>query len=262
MLLGSGHMGEVFALSESVVAKLFYLNTPKDIVQYEVDMTKCAQRSPVNVVDVGEIFEHEGRFGIYFQRVYGISALDACLNQPWRLFSYAKAFAHIHKTFHKTKIEFGRQQKEELSARIKSVDILSDKLKNIALERLSELEDGSSLCHGDFHLNNILKEDDHWTVIDWGGAMRGNPIADVAHTSMLLSLGELPRDASFFARLSASVFRKIFSKLYLYYYFNGQKEKMAGCKKWLLPLAFARLASRNEAELKKLKKLIKKELEK
>ena len=92
MLLGSGHMGEVFAINEDVVAKIFYHNIPQDIVQYEVDMTKCAKSSPVNVVNAGNVFEYEGRFGAYFQRAYGVSALDACLKQLWKLFSYAKVY--------------------------------------------------------------------------------------------------------------------------------------------------------------------------
>ncbi len=54
MLLGSGHMGEVFAINEDVVAKIFYHNIPQDIVQYELDITTCAKSSPVNVVNVGE----------------------------------------------------------------------------------------------------------------------------------------------------------------------------------------------------------------
>ncbi|MBJ7552537.1 hypothetical protein [Marinomonas ostreistagni] len=100
MLLGSGHMGEVFAINDDVVAKVFYPNLSQDIVQYEVDMTRCAKSSPVNVVEAGNIFEHEGRFGAYFQRAYGISALDACLKKPWKPLSYAKVFDISTSFFH------------------------------------------------------------------------------------------------------------------------------------------------------------------
>ena len=143
-----------------------------------------------------------------------------------------RCIANTHRAFHTTKITHGRQQKEELATKIESVDILSEKEKGIFLERLAGLEDGSNLCHGDFHLNNILKDGDDWVVIDWGGAMCGNPIADAAHTAMLLKLGELPRDASLGARVCATVFRKLFSQLYLHYYFEGQKEKLLEYKKW------------------------------
>ena len=60
---------------------------------------------------------------------------------------------------------------------------------------LVDLPHGDRLCHGDFHLGNLLGSWSTPFVIDWGDASQGDPIADVARTDLLLRLGELPHGA-------------------------------------------------------------------
>lgn len=61
--------------------------------------------------------------------------------------------------------------------------LISSKYKEKVFELLSRLDNGkTNLCHGDFHPQNILyNEEKHW-VIDWGGASRGDPEADACMT--------------------------------------------------------------------------------
>ncbi len=92
--------------------------------------------------------------------------------------------------------------------------------------------------------------------------MCGSPIADAVHLAMLLKLGELPRYASMGTRVCAAVFRKLFSQLYLHYYFKGQKEKLLEYKEWQFPLFVVCLVLNNALELNKFKNTIEKELKK
>ena len=57
--------------------------------------------------------------------------------------------------------------------------------KNFVYELLDQLPDGDKLCHGDFHPGNIIVRDGNPFVIDWCGATKADPVADVAHTYLL-----------------------------------------------------------------------------
>jgi aminoglycoside phosphotransferase (APT) family kinase protein len=65
----------------------------------------------------------------------------------------------------------------------------SNDLREKVLERLYTLEDGHKVYHGDFHPGNVLTTTKGAIVIDWMTARVGNPWADVARTSLLLTIG-------------------------------------------------------------------------
>jgi aminoglycoside/choline kinase family phosphotransferase len=56
----------------------------------------------------------------------------------------------------------------------------------VALSALASMPGGESLCHGDFHPDNVILSAEGPVVIDWVDATVGNPLADVARTTILL----------------------------------------------------------------------------
>lgn len=57
-----------------------------------------------------------------------------------------------------------------------------------ALARQRPSEGATVICHGDLHPFNLLVADGgHVTVVDWTGAIRAEPVYDVAFTAMLLA---------------------------------------------------------------------------
>src|SRR5262249_32610054 len=69
-----------------------------------------------------------------------------------------------------------------------------------ALAMLEALPDGDRLCHGDFHPANVLVGRNGPAVIDWTGATRGDPAADLARTRLLLQAGAVPEHMPFLIR--------------------------------------------------------------
>jgi thiamine kinase-like enzyme len=43
------------------------------------------------------------------------------------------------------------------------------------------------MCHGDLHPGNVIMAGDGPVIIDWFDASRGDPVADIARTSLLMS---------------------------------------------------------------------------
>ena len=59
-------------------------------------------------------------------------------------------------------------------------------LKDAAVRALEEMPAGDRLCHGDFHPLNVLITSRGPIVIDWNNAHVGNPLEDVARSTLIL----------------------------------------------------------------------------
>jgi Ser/Thr protein kinase RdoA (MazF antagonist) len=73
-------------------------------------------------------------------------------------------------------------------------------LQEAALHSLAGMPDGDAPCHGDLHPRNILMTPRGPVIIDWIDATRGNPLADLARSLLLLaqttrSCASPPRDS-------------------------------------------------------------------
>ena len=55
-------------------------------------------------------------------------------------------------------------------------------------DAIVDMPHGDRLCHGDFHPLNILGDTLDPVVIDWLDARRGDPVADVCRSYLLLKL--------------------------------------------------------------------------
>jgi len=93
-------------------------------------------------------------------------------------------------------------------------------------------------------------------LIDWTNATRGDPMADVARTRMMLRLGEAPPGTSFALRALARVGRSLLVTLYLRSYRRARPLDMDAVKRWEMPVAAARLSEGIEEEVPRLLALL------
>ena len=119
--------------------------------------------------------------------------------------------------------------------------MLTEDKKKIIIEYLELLESGNSLCHGDFHPDNILISKDKEIIIDWMTGAMGNPASDVASTCILLSIGSLPEDIPFIMKSIINFARSKFYSEYIKQYLKISSTKMEEIEKWILPVAAARI---------------------
>jgi thiamine kinase-like enzyme len=119
-----------------------------------------------------------------------------------------------------------------LASRISQSPILDDSQKGNLPELLNGFDFGTSLCHGDFHLMNLIKTNQHIVIIDWVDATLGSPEADLCRTYLLY-------------RLHAP---KSFADKYLDLYCMKTNKSRDDILKWLPIIAGARLSEKNESE--------------
>lgn len=233
-----GRTAEIYPWKENSILKLFYEPFAESHVQYEVRVARAVQSTGLPVAAVGEIVEINGRLGTEYERVAGPTMIEVMTARPWRIMPLARLLATLHTALH----EFGGiegipSQRERLERKIQEASRLSPELQRWALERLQRMSQGDRLCHGDFHPGNVILSDKGPVIIDWIDVTLGNPLADVARTSVLAE-GEVAagRAASWLFRMGL----RLAHRQYVRHYFE-QRPGKEEYRRWLPLVAAARL---------------------
>ena len=151
-----GRTAEIYAWQEGQILKLFYDWVSASAAENEAQVAHAVYASGLPVPKPGEILTVEGRYGLVYERLDGLTMLGIFQKQPWRMRALAKQFAELHVHMHATPTGQPNSQRERLQQKIKEAKPLSDALKQAALAALALLPEGESLCHGDFHPDNII----------------------------------------------------------------------------------------------------------
>ena len=144
---------------------------------------------------------------------------DAMAGRSLQLPRFARQLAELHVATHNTPgVPDIPPLHERLMHKIRTVKDLPRTVQEASLHALAEMPQGDRLCHGDFHPLNVLLHQGRAAVIDWVDATRGNPLADVARTVVLMQ-GVESQAADTKARIEQLALRW-FTYIYLCRYFH------------------------------------------
>lgn len=246
-LLGRGRTADVYAWKEGYVVKLFHESVNRAGIEGEAHIARLMREYGLPVPAVGDLVEMQGRRGIVFERLDGMSMLQLLQRQLWRVRRHARRLAELHAELHSVRAPPAlRPQREYLKDRIAAA-ALSIELRTRVERTLASLPDGNCICHGDFHPGNVLITDRGPAIIDWINASRGNPLADVARTTVLV-VGAAQNDPQI--SFGAKLFARIFHPLYLRHYFRLRSEGREQYRNWLAVVSAARLSESTAGEEK------------
>jgi uncharacterized protein (TIGR02172 family) len=182
-----GRTAEIYAWGEDQVLKLFYEWVPEINVEYEAQIARTVHATGLPVPAVEAIVRVDGRLGLEYERVRGTSMGKELEARPWHLWRLARLLAELHAEMHAIAgIDGLPSQRERLAHKIREAQALGPELQEAGLKALASMPGGESLCHGDFHPWNVILSAEGPVVIDWVDATVGNPLADVARTTVLL----------------------------------------------------------------------------
>lgn len=267
--LGQGREAEVYAWGESFVLKLFWPEFSREDVELEADLATKVWAAGAPAPKVEDLLEVEGRWGIVYERIFGVSLIEYVWQNPDQLFDTAALLGLLHRRLHQ--ISSPRHtggwlpsQRERFLQRIRASK-LDEALRRDLLAYMGGLPEGSALCHGDFHPDNVLvsgqvplSSENAW-IIDWPNAVQGNPLADVARTGLLLLYSALPPNLP--ARRELLARRKQFYRVYLEHYFgSAPKADWEELEAWMPVVAAVRLREGIEEEEPTLMRLIRRSL--
>ena len=250
-----GRTAEIYLWDDQHILKLYRDWCPRDWVDYEAWIAHAVHEAGIPSPQVGEVVEMDGRRGLIYERLEGVSMLQDMNARPWRLWRHARSLAELQAAVHEKSVPGLPSYKERLRYDIHRTSQLTEDLRNKAFAMLDALPNGQSLCHGDYHPANIFLTRHGPMVIDWMTACSGSPWADVARTSLILSIGakSAGKQVSPFIRLAIRVYHRAY--LNRYYTLNsGNAEELT---RWSPVIAAARLNEDISLEREPLIKLVK-----
>jgi len=246
--IARGRTADVYNWDEEYILKLFHDWFELEDIEYELRIARATSASGVKSPMVVKQVQVQGRNGLVYERVEGVSMLGMFQLQPWKVAHYGKLLAMLHTEMHERTAEVDIPgQQASLERKIRRAEALPLLVRTSLLNSLASMPSGDRVCHGDFHPANVLMEGKEATVIDWIDASRGNPLADVARTS-IITLGAV--SSSQVPNPVLKIFVKVFHSAYLEQYFHLRPGGEDEYRRWLPILAGARL-SENIPELER-----------
>jgi uncharacterized protein (TIGR02172 family) len=185
-----GRTAEIYPWGESdrQVLKLFYPSFSDERVHHEARVARAVHAAGLDVPAVGDIVELDGRLGLVYERLAGVPMGRRMETRPWTVVRLSRRLGELHARMHEVAGFAGLpSQRARIEYKIGAAKGLAPALRQRVLTALAEMPDGDRLCHGDFHPWNVIVSGDRATVIDWIDAACGNPLADVARTSVILA---------------------------------------------------------------------------
>jgi aminoglycoside phosphotransferase (APT) family kinase protein len=260
-LIGAGRTAEIFAWGEDRVLKLYRPEFPQDWALREARIAEAVGRvCPFAPASDGLIEIEDGdtrRTGLLYERVSGPTILHAIVRQPWRLASLTGPFARLHAAMHGVRdpaLAALPAQLDQARWDIRHGPV-SEGVRERALAELERRPRGDSLCHRDFHPNQVVMAPRGLVVLDWLTAGIGNPVSDIARTSLMISAPGLPPRAPLKA-VMVPFLRGVMHRLYLRDYGQVQPFDRAELEIWRALLAIGRLNEHIPGEEPYLRALI------
>ncbi|GEN45707.1 phosphotransferase family protein [Alkalibacillus haloalkaliphilus] len=185
--IASGNTANIY-LSGDRVVKVFHEHLTNVDPYYEVNKQKFAYSCGLPVPKVLDVTKVDGRQAIIMEYVKGKTLGNLLHDNEEDTAYYMGVSIEVQQAIHQIEAAEIETMTDKLKRQIKSAHLLSDQQKERLLGQLQSMPSDNKLCHGDFHLFNVIKNnDDEMTIIDWVDASSGNPVADVCRSYLLYS---------------------------------------------------------------------------
>lgn len=195
--LGYGITAIVYEQGD-VVTKVFYPKYGKNTAFKEAHMLAVAESGKLQAPRVLGVSENQGYWELRMTKVKGESLLKLILGELTacnveKAGELTRQLADIHVEINSKDGTGLADSKNVIRAKILDHNVLAEEEKERSIAYLERLEGGNALCHGDFHANQIMmQEDGSYRVIDFADIGCGNPAGDVALTWLNLSTPPAP----------------------------------------------------------------------
>lgn len=248
--MAQGRTAEIYAWEDHQILKLYRDWCPPNWVDYESQIASAVYEAGIPSPQPGGIVEVNGRRGLLYEHLEGISMLEDMNARPWRMLKHARALAELHTAIHRKCIGGLPSYKDRLCYDVGHAPQLAEPLREKVLAMLDLLPEGQNVCHGDFHPGNVMLTRNGPIVIDWMTACSGNPWTDVARTCLLLTTGAKAAGKQIhpFVRLAIRLYHHTYLQRYLALHDPGAEQ----WKDWMPIIAAGRLNENIAAEYEAL----------
>jgi aminoglycoside phosphotransferase (APT) family kinase protein len=189
-LIARGTRSAIHAYGRGAVAKVPHPSTPDGWIESEAEYAEAARGVGAPVPRVLGIEQIAGRAASVWERVAGRSMWQRVIDRPDTSTELGAQLADIQLALFGLVPPVGLpSQRDRLVSKIRRSAATLDASLARALDLIAAGTGTPRLCHGDLHPSNIILAKGGPMVVDWFDASRGDPVADVARTSLLLGGG-------------------------------------------------------------------------
>jgi tRNA A-37 threonylcarbamoyl transferase component Bud32 len=181
-----GNTAKIYLFDNKII-KVFNDNFSGLESSYEANKQKCAYECGLAVPKVLEVTKINGKQAIVMEYIKGRTIGDILSENMEQAEYYLNISVDIQQEIHKHTANSLEQMSEKLTRQIESVHSLDTRQKAALFRKLEKMTFENKLCHGDFHLFNLILSDNKVTIIDWVDSSTGDRRADVYRTYLLYS---------------------------------------------------------------------------
>ncbi len=212
--IGAGEECEVFEGEPGRVLRVARRQGVGEGFDAERVAMQAARDAGFPVPRVYDLLEVDGRAAMVLERVDGGDAFSRFAARPWELPRLAKMTGALQADLHRVRAPDGVPRPVEVAPGLLTDPAIPEALQERAAARLVHLVEGDRLLHGDFHPGNVLLGPDGPVLIDWPNAVAGPPAADLAMTTIILSVAS-PGEVSVVERTLVALARRLYTRLHL-----------------------------------------------
>lgn len=184
--IARGNTANVY-LDDNKIIKVFNGLFPENASMKEAYKQNYAYSCGLPVPKVLDVTVINGKQAIIMEYIMGESLGDLLLRDKEQAECYLSTSVDMQLKIHSITPNAIEPMYDKLYRQIEAVSIIDEKQKSYLLKKLDSFTFKSRLCHGDFHLFNLLVAENQVFVIDWMDASSGDPRADVYRTYLLYS---------------------------------------------------------------------------
>lgn len=184
--IAKGNTSKIY-LYDNKIYKVFNDFLPDTESINEAKKQKFAYSRGIPVPKVLDVTAVNGKQVIIMEYVKGDTLGDLFLKDQEHAEYYLSLSIDIQLEIHSIIPGAIEPMYDKLYRQIESVNNLDGKQKSYLLKKLDSFTYDNRLCHGDFHLFNLIKADNQIVVLDWIDSSAGDIRADIYRTYLLCS---------------------------------------------------------------------------
>ena len=181
-----GNTAKIY-LYENKIVKIFKDDLPDTESLYEANKQNFAYLSGLSVPKVLDVTKIDGKQAIIMEYIKGRTLGDLLTENMEQAEYYMNISIAVQRNIHMVSASSLEPMTEKLRRQINSAPNLDGRYKSILIKKLDSMIFENKLCHGDFHLYNLITSDNKVTIIDWVDSSNGDIRADIYRTYLLYS---------------------------------------------------------------------------
>jgi aminoglycoside phosphotransferase (APT) family kinase protein len=170
---------------ENRVIKVYKEQFSNEVSILEAEKQVYAHSYGLPVPKIVEVKEIEGKPAIVMERIKGETLGNLLKKNLDRATHYMNLSIEVQQKIHRVPSPKLGLMTDKLKRQIQAAELLEKKQKTALIHQLESIPFEPHLCHGDFHLLNLIMSDDNVYVLDWIDATSGDVRADVYRSYLL-----------------------------------------------------------------------------